>query len=122
MPRDPDVLAVLEKYRAGIDAMQHEVIASTRVFMNGTCRLDECNAGNFIADSMVYQRARLHEGEFWTDAAVAFVQGGGVRTSLSVGNITAYDLTTLLPFENQLVVLEVNGTEILDALEHSVKR
>lgn len=102
--------------------MQTEFVAETRVIMNGTCRLNECNMGNFIADSMVYQRARHHQGAFWTDAAVALVQGGGIRSTLSTGNITMYDLVTLLPFANKLVVLELNGTEILQALEHSVYR
>lgn len=122
MQRDASVLAVLERYRPGVVAMQNRVVGESRVFMNGTCRFDECNLGNMMADSMVWQRARLHQGAFWTDASIALLQGGGIRASLSAGNVTAYDLTQLMPFGNPLVVIDLNGTEILAALERSVER
>lgn len=122
MPRDPDVLTVLEKYRPGITALQTQVVGRSVVHLNGTCRFNECNVGNFITDAMVFQYARDYEGDYWTDAAVALLQSGGIRTSLDIGNVTMYDLTTLLPFESNTVTIDVTGAELKDALEHSVYR
>lgn len=122
VPRDPDVLTVLEKYRPGIVAMQQTVVGDSKVFLNGTCRFDECNLGNFIADSMVYSYANRYVGTNWTDASIAFIQGGGIRSSQEAGNVTIFDLTTILPFESSLHVISVTGSEILLALERSVER
>lgn len=97
-------------------------MAKSVVFLNGTCRFNECNLGNFIADSMVFDYARSYKGEYWTDAAIALIQGGGIRTSLDKGNITMYDLATLLPFDSILVTIDVSGAELKEALEHSVSR
>lgn len=71
---------------------------------------------------MVYHYARDYEGDYWTDASIALLQGGGIRTSLEIGNITVYDLTTLLPFDSNTVLIDVTGAELKEALEHSVYR
>lgn len=78
--------------------------------------------GNFIADSMVHNYAKSYEGQYWTDAPIALIQGGGIRTSLNQGNITVYDLTTLLPFDTKSVTINVTGQDLHNALEHSVYR
>lgn len=92
------------------------------MFLNGTCRFSECNLGNFIADSMVRSHASRYKGPNWTDASIAFIQGGGIRSSCPAGDITVFDLTTILPFESKIMVISVTGNELLLALERSVER
>lgn len=46
----------------------------------------------------------------------------GIRTSVENGNISYYDLTTVLPFDDEIQLITVTGEEILEALEHSVAR
>lgn len=121
--RDPDVLALLDTYRPGVDALTKETLGSTKVFLDGTsCREFECNLGNLITDAMVYVNAIRHIGNYWTDAGIALMQGGGIRASAESGNITKFDLTTMLPFDNGLVKLNVTGQTLMDALERSVTR
>jgi len=47
---------------------------------------------------------------------------GGVRIDIPDGNLTVADVYTLLPFGNQLYVLELTGSEIKAALEIGVGR
>lgn len=62
-------------------------------------------------------------GEFWTDASIALMQGGGIRGSVDdPGNITMENLITILPFESKVEVVNVTGKELYDVLEHSVWR
>lgn len=123
--RDADVLALLDVYRPGVLELQNEIVGFTRVHLEGSCRRQECNLANFIADGMVDWNALKHSGEGWTDAAIGIIQGGGVRASIektSDGKITKEDVQTVLPFESKVVVIEVTGAVLLASLEHSVSR
>lgn len=127
IPRDSDVLALLELYRPGITALENDIVGHTKVRLDGNCRRKECNLGNFIADSFVDWYANNFEApDYWTDAAIGFIQGGGVRTSIdhksAAGVISKEDASTVLPFVNKIVVVEVTGKELMEALEHSVFR
>lgn len=75
-----------------------------------------------VTDAMVYTNAVRHTGKYWTDAGIALMQGGGIRASVTIGNITKFDLTTMLPFDNALLKLNVTGKTLMEALERSVER
>lgn len=123
IPRDPDVLTLLEKYRPQVYSLTQEIVCTTKVHLEGSnCRAEECNLGNLVADAMIYTRVLQYNGTRWTDASIAFIQGGGIRSSATVGKVSKFDLTTMLPFNNTLVKLKVNGGIIMQALEHSVQR
>lgn len=96
IPEDEDVLKVLDLYRPNITALEKMFVGSTMVKLEGSatvCRRQECNLGNLIADSMVYARAlELKEPTpgTWTDAAIAFIQGGGKSNMLNRRKIILY--------------------------------
>lgn len=127
IPRDNDVLTLLELYRPGITALENDIVGQTKVKLDGNCRRKECNLGNFIADSFVDWYANNFEApDYWTDTAIGFLQGGGVRTSIdqksSAGVISKEDAATVLPFANNIAIVEITGKELMEAFEHSVFR
>lgn len=127
IPRDSDVLDLLDVYRPGVAALQEEIVGITRVLLDGSCRQRECNLGNFLTDSMVdWYALKYISSEFWTDASIGLLQGGGIRASINHksnnGNITREDAATVLPFESKIVTIEITGKSLLEALEHSVYR
>lgn len=70
-------------------------------------RSRETNLGDFCADAY-----RTISG-----ADIAFVNGGGIRADIGVGDITYGDIIAVHPYGNTLCVVEATGQEILDALE-----
>lgn len=52
---------------------------------------------------------------------IAVTNGGGIRASINPGDITVADIYNVLPFDNSLVVVEMLGMDIIEALEHSVR-
>ena len=46
----------------------------------------------------------------------------GIRSSVNAGNVTVGQLNTLLPFISNIELISLSGQELLDALEHSVKK
>jgi 5'-nucleotidase len=51
---------------------------------------------------------------------MAFINPGGVRSSLSKGDIVYADLVTVIPFENVYNTIELSGKAIRETLEFSV--
>lgn len=70
-------------------------------------RSAETNLGDLCADAF-----RAVSG-----ADVALVNGGSMRAGLSKGEITIDDVLTVYPFGDHIMVAEVTGQQILDALE-----
>lgn len=123
--RDPEVLSLLEKFRPQVEALTHEIIGATKVLLDSSgCRAAECNIGNMIADAFIHTRILQYNGNglHWTDASLALIQGGGIRASAKVSNITKFDLRSILPFGDNLIIVNITGKRLIDALEHSVEK
>lgn len=117
------MLKLLQKYRPAVYELTETVVGVTKVRLDGTdCRALECNVGNMIADAHIYTRANQYHGPHWSDVSVALVQSGGIRASVENGNITLYNLKSLLPFINSLYMLNMTGSGLLQAFEHSVSQ
>lgn len=67
--------------------------------------------GRLIADA---QRAA-------TDADVAIMNNGGIRTDIAEGPVTWGELFEVQPFGNRLVKLQLTGTQLRTAIEHVVR-
>ena len=70
-------------------------------------RSQETNLGDLCADA--YRNL--------SGAQIAFVNGGGIRTSIKQWDITLNDILKVHPFGNAMCVIEASGQQILDALE-----
>lgn len=70
-------------------------------------RITETNLGNLCTDA--YKSI--------TGADIAIVNGGGIRDSISAGDITYEDIIKVHPFGNYICMIEANGQQILNMLE-----
>ncbi len=68
--------------------------------------------GNWITDAMRWK----------TGVDIAFQNSGGIRADISAGPITIADIHAISPFDNTMVVFEMTGQEIKNALENDVER
>lgn len=126
VPQDPQILEIIEKYKIGILNTTEEVVGVTTVVLDGKCQTNECNLANMITDAMVFRYAMEYDGEHWTDAPIAIVQGGAIRTSIvhakMPSNITKGDLLGVMPFDGYMVTVTMNGSILLSAIEYSVAK
>ena len=74
-------------------------------------RSKESNLADFVSDAF---RAIYN-------ADIGLINGGGLRTNIEPGTIRYRDALSVLPFGNQLCVVEVSGKTILDELEYGVR-
>ena len=114
---DPEVAELVNSTNRAVKEELSKVFAKTEVFLNGERdpgnRTEETNLGDFAADSILWA-ARQALGD---QVAAAITNGGGIRASIQVGDITMNDMKTVFPFGNEVSVLEVKGSELLEALE-----
>lgn len=111
---DEEVLKFIEDTKGDIEKLTSEVVGSTKVKLEGdreNVRTKETNLGNLATDA-------LRES---TEADFALTNGGGIRTSVEVGDITKGNLIEVFPFGNSVVLIEVTGEKLLQAMEHGLR-
>ena len=122
--RDEKVAAAAKAIIDPIDKAYGEKFAVSEVALNGTKAPDgnrdsETNLGDLIPDAMLWQVLTDAEVTVPEENVVAITNGGGIRASIGVGDVTKKDINTVLPFGNTLAVVYVKGSELLEALEAS---
>ena len=122
--RDEKVAAAAKAIIDPIDKAYGEKFAVSEVELNGAKapngnRDSETNLGDLITDAMLWKVLADAEITVPEENVVAITNGGGIRASIGVGDVTKKDINTVLPFGNTLAVVYVKGSELLEALEAS---
>lgn len=116
VPPHPVLSEKLAVFSEPIAALAAQVIGETKVELDGErarVRSQETNLGNLVADAILW-KAQV------AGAQIALWNGGGIRASVPQGPVSWGDCMNILPYGNYLVVLEVTGKQILQALENGV--
>ncbi len=77
---------------------------------NRLVRTTETNLGNLCSDAI----------KTVTKVDIAYVNGGGIRAPIEIGEVSFNDIFSVFPFNNQIVVAEMTGQKIRDMLEMSL--
>jgi len=102
-------------YKTELDAQMNHVLCHSKNFMDKG--KPESLLGNWISDASLNQAQKLVE---WP-IDLAFFNSGGLRSNLPKGAITKRDLYQLMPFENELVVLQLSAEEFEDLKTYFTK-
>ena len=107
---DSSILNIIFPYQESIESQMSEVLSySVNSLEKGR---PQSTIGNFVADLCLN----------YTDADICIMNNGGLRTTIDKGNITMGKIYELMPFENELVVLELDKSDYISLLRYIVKR
>lgn len=106
---DSTIASMVERYVGEIGPEVNRVVARLAEPLNRGAA--EYALGRLIADA---QRAA-------TDAHVAIMNNGGIRTNIDAGPVTWGELFQVQPFANLLVKLQLTGSQLRAALEHVLR-
>ncbi len=115
---DAAVKARISEAAAPLEEIRNMVVAETTEAIEGSrdvCRAMECPMGNLVADAML-ERVKEQGVE------IAITNGGGLRASIDVGEVTMGEVLTVLPFQNTLSTFQVTGDTMIEALENGVSQ
>lgn len=94
-------------------------------YTSRVCAVSDCRLSINDADGKrIVRKQETGIGNFFCDAVAALAgaeisifNGGGLRADLPQGNVTNGDLINVIPFDNQLCLMELTGKQLLDVLE-----
>lgn len=104
---DAEAKSLIAPYKNKIDAEMNIVLGESEVEMIKVKDVPESALGNFVAD-LVYEFGKSVD----TNLNCAVLNNGGLRNSLPKGNITLGNVYELMPFDNELVLIEIKGEDI----------
>jgi 2',3'-cyclic-nucleotide 2'-phosphodiesterase (5'-nucleotidase family) len=105
---DSNMYYTILPFKTELDAQMNAVLCYSTQEMKKT--KPESLLGNWTSDVCLEMAQDMYE----YDIDLSFFNTGGLRSPIPQGDITKRDLYKLMPFENELVVLELNKTEMLD--------
>jgi len=107
---DSVLIKKIQPYKDSLDADMNQVlIKSVTVMEKGQ---PESKLGNLFADVCLYEANEKYKPEDRHAADFAFFNNGGLRNSLPKGPVTKGNVYELMPFENELVILTLNGATV----------
>ena len=117
MNADNETLQFVEQLKEEVSGKGNFVIGHSDVDLmiydsegNRIVRKQETNIGDFCADAL----------RSFTDADIAMVNGGGIRTNIKQGEILFNDLYNVMPFGDMIATGTLSGEQLLDVLEFAV--
>ncbi len=108
-----EMTSLIESVKAGNKKIESEIVGKTDVVLlgeRGDVRTGETNLGNILVESL----------KDIAKSDLALTNGGGIRASIDVGDITKGEVLTVLPFGNTVRVIELSGADVKAALENGL--
>jgi len=106
IPADPRFEAVITPYRQQVTAKMEEIIG------NAPAELGKADyqspLGNFVVDLLLEESRKLYGGQI----DMATTTNGGLRVPIPLGSVKVGTIFELMPFENELVVLTLDGATV----------
>lgn len=109
---DPNLESIIAPYRHGVDSIMGIKIARSAV------ELDKNRILNLFSDYVLERGKQLSD----KNVDLGIINKGGIRRQLPKGDITQGMIITALPFDNRIVLLDIKGSDLSDALDIMAKR
>jgi 2',3'-cyclic-nucleotide 2'-phosphodiesterase (5'-nucleotidase family) len=107
----------IEPYRDSIEGIMNEVIGRSDATLKSF--KPESPLTNFVADLTLQAGQQfIKESHLPSYPSLAVVNSKGMRSELPEGNITIRSAFEVMPFENYLVAIKLNGVQILQLFNH----
>jgi 2',3'-cyclic-nucleotide 2'-phosphodiesterase (5'-nucleotidase family) len=111
---DSNIIKAYTPYKVQMDAEMNQVIAHSNVLMSKTesDKNPESLLSNFFADAVFFEATKLDDK---IDFAMP-TSKGGLRIDIPKGEVTLSNIFETMPFENELIVYTLSGTDTQNLL------
>ena len=110
------VAKLVEKYSAGMGDIMEIIAYSSDEMTKGR---PESGLSNLAADALLFgAQPFLNKG----DAVLSVTNYGGIRADFPKGAIRVYDILSVFPFDNSLVIVDVSGKDLIKFFDRFAAR
>ncbi len=120
LPEDNDFTKIIEPYKTELEGKMNTKISHTSVDLNK--QGDNSNLGNLLADYTfegAEEWAKKNGISNGIDAAVINI--GGIRSTIGAGDILIKNIYEVMPFENELVIVKMKGSDLQGLFDYYLK-
>ncbi len=114
IPEHPDMLSRIEELKAEQAPLLEKVVGYSPEYLDGSwenIRIGETGLARAVTNAYLLE----------TGADVAIENAGGIRSSITKGDVTYQDVLNVSPFGNYVVTMRLTGEEVLSMMERSLE-
>ncbi|WP_281234224.1 5'-nucleotidase C-terminal domain-containing protein [Flavobacterium gelatinilyticum] len=117
----PEIENFIKPYRDHINKDLDSVLAYCPETLDKSTGKWQTTIGNLMADIIIKRGNTVFKARENKDIDICFLNHGGIRAILPKGNVTTRSAYEIMPFENNLVVLELKGEQIKEITTYIIK-
>ncbi|MFD0797683.1 5'-nucleotidase C-terminal domain-containing protein [Maribacter chungangensis] len=110
----------VKPYRERINVILDSTLAFAPYTISKNDGKYNTTAGNLMADIMLSEANPIFKKRTGKTIDFVFMNHGGIRASISKGKVTARTAYEVMPFENNIAVVELAGESVLKLVDHLV--
>lgn len=80
----------------------------------------QTNIGNFMADVCLIESNKIFSKRYGKTVDICLLNHGGIRSIIPKGNITTRTAFEVMPFENNMVIAALKGSQIMEMVHYLI--
>ena len=80
----------------------------------------QTNIGNFMADVCLSESNKIFNKRYGKTVDICLLNHGGIRSIIPKGNITTRTAFEVMPFENNMVIAALKGSQIIEMVDYLI--
>ena len=121
IPLDASIDDFIKPYREHLDAEMSTVLTYAKDSYNKTDGEFNTAIGNLMADAVYEEANPIFKARTGESIDLVLLNHGGIRSGIAKGNVTIGTAYEVMPFENKVVVAQLNSEAITELLNYLTK-
>lgn len=120
IPPTDSIEAFISPYRKRVNDVLDSALSYAPYVISKTDGAYNSTAGNLMADIVLLEANPVFNARSQKDIDFVVLNHGGIRSSISVGKVSARTAYEIMPFDNTIVVVELSGKSVRDLIAHLI--
>lgn len=118
---DSSIIKFITPFKNRIDEVLDSTLAFAPLYISKTDGKLNTSAGNLMADAVLALSNPVFNARTGNNIDFVLLNHGGIRSPISIGKVTARTGYEVMPFENSVVVVGLNGKAIREMIAYLIK-
>ncbi len=107
-------------YRKALTKEMDSVLAFNPISLDKSKGQWQTNIGDFLADISFEAGAKILKDKTGKNLSFCILNHGGIRSVIAKGNVTTRNAFEVMPFENNLIIVELKGEDVAELASYFV--